>query len=79
MKTSELLRKACIYAEQDRLGLIDVYSGNPEEPVVADAFQFLKELKAYRIKRWGKTKLEVELEGGKRLVAYEQAIKEKLS
>lgn len=59
--TSELLRLACIYAEQDRLGLIDAYSGcdSPEdEAMKAEWTEYVKQLRAYRLKRWGKTQFE---------------------
>jgi hypothetical protein len=58
MKISELLRKACIYAEIDREAFVAAYSHMPDDPVAVEAREFLRELRAYRKKRWGQTKLE---------------------
>ena len=58
MKVDDLLRLACIYAESDREALVAAYSNMPDDPVAIDAREFLRELRAYRKKRWGKTKLE---------------------
>lgn len=56
LPVSELLRLACIYAEQDRAGMLRaLHDGDPEKNEVR---AFLKQLRAYRLKRWGKTKLE---------------------
>lgn len=60
LKVSELLRLACIYAEDDRLGYADAYpAGAPER---AEALDLVRQLRAYRTKRWGKSKLEAGLE-----------------
>ena len=56
----ELLRLACIYAERDRLEYIDSVS-HCEDGEKEEAERFLNELRAYRMKRWGKTKLEAAL------------------
>jgi acetyl/propionyl-CoA carboxylase alpha subunit len=61
MKVSELLRLACIYAEQDRLEFIDAMSSSTSEEdieIVEQEKQFLKELVQYRKKRWGRSKTE---------------------
>lgn len=55
----ELLRLACIYAEQDRRGFIDSY--DKDEPEAIEAAEFLAQLVAYRKKRWGITQLEAML------------------
>jgi len=55
----ELLRIACIRAEQDTEALLDAHSNCPDDPLVATETEYLKQLKAYRMKRWGRTKLEV--------------------
>jgi len=59
----ELLRLACIYAEQDRIGFIDAYGEDELEAV--EATEFLKQLRAYRKKRWGNTQLESAIKGMK--------------
>ncbi len=61
----ELLRLACIYAELDREGFVRAHDNMPNDPAAVKARAFLKELRAYRLKRWGKTALEVELENTK--------------
>lgn len=61
MKIDEMLRLACLYAEQDRLSLLDAYKNNQDEQVARDAEAFLKKLRKYRIKRWGNTELEANL------------------
>lgn len=64
LPTSELLRLACLYAEQDRQAWLD--SIDADDPMWGDMReenqQFLAQLRAYRIKRWGKTVGEVEQE-----------------
>ncbi len=52
---SELTRLAFIYAEQDRLGYADaVRQSDPEW--YTEAMQLVKEMRAYRMKRWGKSR-----------------------
>jgi hypothetical protein len=58
MSTDEMLRLACIYAEQDRDAFVDAYGKDIKQPVVREAIVFLSQLRAYRKKRWGKTKME---------------------
>jgi hypothetical protein len=53
MDEDTLLRRACDYAEQDREAFVEAYSNSPHDPACVRAVEFLKELKAYRIKRWG--------------------------
>lgn len=65
ISASELLRLACVYAEQDRESFIVSYSHMPDDPACQEAMAYLKQLKAYRLKRWGKGVLESELEKAK--------------
>jgi hypothetical protein len=58
----ELLRLACLYAEQDRESFIDATNGSDPE-YAAEQAEFVRQLRAYRLKRWGKTQSEVMLEG----------------
>lgn len=52
----ELLRLACIYAERDQMEYLNAVHADPEE--VAETREYLRQLRAYRLKRWGKTRLE---------------------
>ena len=52
----ELLRLACIYAEQDRRQLVTAYGG--KGPAAKKAKLLADQLQKYRLKRWGKTQLE---------------------
>lgn len=57
MTVSEMLRLACIYAERDQLEFVRcVKESDPD--VAAETLKFVERLRAYRLKRWGKTKLE---------------------
>lgn len=57
IKVDELLRLACIYAEDDRLDFVAaVRESDPD--LAAETVEFLTQLRAYRLKRWGKTKRE---------------------
>lgn len=52
----ELTRMAFLWAEQDRSSLADCWPlGSPER---AEAREQAKQLRDYRLQRWGKTKLE---------------------
>lgn len=51
---SEMLRLACLYAEQDREAFIDASSHMPDDPAYREAVAFLRELRAYRRRRWGR-------------------------
>jgi len=59
MTDDELLRQACIYAEYDRQSFADAYSKDPNNKYKKEAEAFLRQVRAYRKKRWGKTKLEI--------------------
>ena len=53
----ELLRLACIYAERDQLEYLDAVSASdPEE--ARKTRDYLKQLREYRMRKWGRTKLE---------------------
>ena len=55
----ELLRMACIYAEQDREAFIQAYAGLESDDAAVEAVQFLKQLRSYRRKRWGQSRRDV--------------------
>ncbi len=67
LSVDQLLRLACVYAEQDReswLVAMDNCRGMPEDAeAIAKAEAFLAQLRKYRLRRWGKTRLEKALEG----------------
>jgi hypothetical protein len=54
---SELLRLACIYAEQDRMAMAEADGGEYGQ----EAKQLALAIRKYRIKRWGTTALEEDL------------------
>lgn len=54
----QLTRLAFIWAEGDRIALMDAYEHMQEDETYKEAFDDLKELRAYRLRRWGRTKLE---------------------
>ena len=57
LPVDELFRLALIFAEDDRLSFADaVRDSDPEE--YAKALDYVKQFRAYRRKRWGKTQLE---------------------
>ncbi len=56
MKTTELTRLAFIWAEQDRSSLADAWPKGSDEAKKA-ALQ-AKQLRDYRMRRWGRTMLE---------------------
>ncbi len=64
LPVDELLRLACIYAEQDRESIITAYANMPDDPEAVKAGEFLKQLRVYRRKRWGRTKHEQVLSAG---------------
>jgi hypothetical protein len=53
---------------------VQAYSSIPNDPDAKKARRFLKELRRYRAKRWGKTKLEKILESSE-AVDFREAIK----
>lgn len=54
LAVDELLRLACIFAEQDRETFIEAYEKMPNDPARLEAEDVLKQIRAYRKKRWGK-------------------------
>lgn len=61
MTNDEMLRLACIYAEEDRRNFLDAMAGckSPEdEALKAETLVFISKLRAYRVKKWGRTKSE---------------------
>ncbi len=58
LSVSELLRLACIWAEQDREAFI-MATGRCDSPSDVEARekaeQFIEQVRAYRRKRWGRT------------------------
>ncbi len=68
LSISELLRLACIYAEQDRESFIDAMSRCANDASLAKAKEFLIQLREYRKKRWpGKTAYEELMDGAKEI------------
>jgi len=58
LSVDELLRRACNYAEQDRVGFLAAMEpcrGGGDDELIAETEQFIKQLRAYRRKRWGKS------------------------
>lgn len=56
LRVDELTRLAFVWAEQDRAALANAWpQGTPER---AEAESQYQQLKAYRMKRWGRTKME---------------------
>ena len=58
MSDDELLRRACLYAERDQEAFVEAYAHMLNDPAAKKAISFLRQLRAYRLKRWGRTKLE---------------------
>lgn len=60
LTVDELLRLACLYAEQHQLDYAVAIAGTGDDwdETKAETEQFIKQVRAYRLKRWGKTKLE---------------------
>ena len=58
----ELLRLACIYAETDREEYQRSIEGAGMEDEKAKTAAFLKQLREYRLKRWGRTSLEAAMD-----------------
>ena len=61
LSVSELLRLACIYAERDQEELLCAHEhldDEESERVKQEIRDFLAQLRYYRLKRWGKTRLE---------------------
>ncbi len=56
LRVDELTRLAFIWAEQDRDAMADAWPKGSVER--AEALAVLKQLRDYRMKRWGRTRLE---------------------
>lgn len=68
LTVDEMTRLAFVYAEQDRIGLLDAYSGCDSAEDVqfkAELRALIKQMREYRVKRWGKTQFEQITEGAK--------------
>lgn len=73
---SELLRLACMFAEQDRKSFIECYGKSPDDPVAVEAREFVEQLHAYRVKRWGKSRHEVVAENAREVTVDQILSKE---
>lgn len=62
LAVSELTRLAFLWAEQDRQGLVEAYPRNSTEPAVVEARNMVNQLRAYRLKRWGRTQHEADMD-----------------
>lgn len=61
MSVSEMLRLACIYAERDQESYLQAWEHCTDaeaQRIKKETAAFIKKLRAYRLKRWGKTQLE---------------------
>lgn len=61
MSEDEMLRLACIYAESDRTAYLTSWENCNDaaaKRIKRKTLAFLKKISVYRLKRWGKTKLE---------------------
>ena len=62
MKQDELLRLACIYAEQDRESYLDAWkdvTDDDAQETKREIRAYLKQLRAYRRKRWGQSQSDI--------------------
>jgi len=77
LSVSELLRLACIYAEQDRESWLQAMDNCRGDRLfakqIADGEAFLKQLRNYRIARWGKGKRETLFETTKAVPIHKVA------
>lgn len=65
MTEDELLRLACIYAERDQEAFFLAYEHCIDAEgrrMQSQTKAFLKKLRAYRLKRWGRTALEAAMD-----------------
>ena len=70
----ELFRLAFLFAEQDRASFVQCYPENSRDPYCVKARRLVKQLREYRLRRWGKTRFETEMETAK-TINVAQAIK----
>lgn len=63
LPVDELLRLACVYAERDQDSYADATRDCPDDKEFHDqAVEFVKQIRKYRLRRWGRTRLEQCLE-----------------
>lgn len=77
LSISELLRLACIYAEAFEVEFLTAIKGTDQE-LEKETADFIRQLRKYRLKRWGKTKLEVVLDSATAIPAYDMAREQKI-
>jgi len=59
LPVDELLRLACIYAERDQEAYVDATRDCPDDKEFHDlAEAFVHQIREYRTRRWGRTRLE---------------------
>ena len=61
MTVSEMLRLACYYAEESQRDFLAAYAkcDSPEDEALKQKTrEFIEKVRAYRLKRWGKTRKE---------------------
>ena len=61
LTVDELTRRAFIWAEQDRAAMVNCWP--PVSPERQEAKDECDQLHKYRVKRWGRTKLEAAMDG----------------
>lgn len=60
----ELLRLACIYAERDQQAFVEATCDSPSDAQwYQEAMDFVKQVREYRLKRWGRTASEALTDG----------------
>jgi beta-mannanase len=69
MPVDELLRLACIHAEQDLYGLVNAWGA--DSPEGKEYHELWKHIHNYRMKRWGTTALEFTIDNSKSLTLKE--------
>jgi hypothetical protein len=70
LKIDELTRLAFIYAERDQRALAEAYGHMPGDSAARRARSLAKQLRAYRLNRWGST-AEERLLGGMTAVSLD--------
>lgn len=60
LSASEILRRACISAEQNELSFAESVSNDAK--LYEETMDYVRQLRAYRIKRWGRSRLEKQLD-----------------
>ncbi len=63
LPVDELLRLACVYAERDQDAYADATRDCPDDKEFRDhAVAFVEQIREYRLRRWGQTRLEKVME-----------------